>query len=141
VVDARRLLQFYTAHRMARLYPATTFTTDLAPAELSRSLHREGIRHGLAMMSAANEWAFFEPRRRIELYVDRRDVARARRVLTPGRTPVDVFADNLNEIPVTTREGLHVTSTFLTIIDCRAHPEGGAHAEFLERNVLFRERA
>ena len=36
------------------------------------------------------------------------------------------------------RDGHRVTTVFQTILDLRAHPEGGAHAAFLEAHMLDR---
>ena len=135
-VDRPRLLQFYASTRVARLYPTATLRTRLRPSGLSQLLRRESIDHSLAMLAAANEWAFFEPRRRIELYVSRGDTRRVREVLPPGDNEVDVFWENPAELPIERRGPAVVTSAFLTIVDCRAHPEGGAHAHFLEQNVM-----
>jgi hypothetical protein len=137
-VDQARLLQFFGAIRMARLNPSRTFATDDDAAAVSRRLRSAGIPHALGMLSAANEWAFFEPRRRIELYAPRSHLAALHRELAEGRTPVDVFEENMGELPTQERNRAQVTTAFVTVVDCRAHPEGGAHAHFLERNVLRR---
>jgi transposase-like protein len=137
IVDRTRLLQFYAATRMARLYPVKTFQTTLTSADLSQALRRESVPHALAMLSAANEWAFFEPRRRVEIYLGRGDISRVTDLVPQGGgVAVDVFAENVAELPVETRGRAVFTNAFLTIIDCRAHPEGGAHAHFLEQSVM-----
>lgn len=138
-VDRPRLLQVLTAHRVARLTPRLTRALAVDAHRASRILAREDIRHALAILSAANEWAFFEPRRDIQIYVAAADLTRVRNALPSepdGPFRLEVFSDNPVHLPVATRGGIPVTSQFLTLVDCRAHPEGGAHANFLERNVI-----
>lgn len=137
-VDRARLLAFYTANRIARIAPITEIPVGLSAQRLSDLLRREGIPHALAMMSAANEWAFFEPRRTVELYLDRRIVPRVRDLLPAGDGMAHFFHENLDDLPVATRARRPVTDLFLTVIDSRAHPEGGAHADFVDRNILQR---
>ena len=138
-VDRPRLYSFFTAHRVARLDPIAEIPTDMDTPALARHLDDHGIPHALAMISAANRWAFYEDHRDTQLYVGRRDVPRIRRLVIPGRNRLQLFAERLDDLPTATR-GARVTDPFLTMIDCRAHPEGGAYAEFLDKNVVRRRR-
>lgn len=136
IVDRPRLLAVLTAHRVARITPVAEVRASVTPATLATALDGASVPHVFAMLTAANAWAFFEPLRAIQLYVPRGEVATVRALMEPGDVTVECFAENLREVPTARRGGLLVTSAFLTLLDCRAHPEGGAHAEFLERNVL-----
>ena len=132
-VDRRRLLQVYTAHRMAELFPATEL--DVGAAGASATLARHGVAHALGLFSAANEWAFFESRGDLQLYVERSDVPRLRSLLPAGPRRLQVFPERMSDLPVKQRGDLPVTGPFRTLLDLRAHPEGGAHAAFLETNL------
>lgn len=138
-VDRQRLLQVLVAHRVTRLTPRVSRGTSLAPREVSAALTAQGVPHALAMLSAANEWAFFEPRREIQIYVAAQDLTRARAAVPAderGPYHVEMFSDNPAHLQIVRRGDLPVTGKFLTLLDCRAHPEGGAHASFLERNLI-----
>lgn len=135
-VDRPRLVATMTAHRIARIAPVAELSTSMDIEALARRLRQESIPHRFAMLTAANAWAFFEPRRSVQVYISRSSASALRSVLEPGSTTVECFAENIAELPHATRGGIEVTSAFLTYLDCRAHPEGGAHASFLERNVL-----
>lgn len=143
-VDRPRLMSVLTAHRMPRLTPVAQRTTSLDARGLSRFLQDRQIPHALAILSAANEWAFFEPQHTVQVYVPRRHLSALRGISSehPGNVSLEVFAENPESLLINTRDGVPVTSVFLTILDCRAHPVGGAHAHFLETNVLkWRETA
>lgn len=135
-VDRRQLLAVYTAHRVARLTPAFEVGTSLDAPEVGEALRRARIPHAFAMLTAANEWAFYESRRRHQVYVARSNLPRLRQLLPPGGIQLEAFPENLATLSVRPRGGLDVTDAFLTYLDCRAHPEAGAHADFLEHNVL-----
>ena len=138
-VDRPRLLQVLTAHRVARLTPRFDRGIAMDAHAVSTVLEAAGIPHALGMLSAGNEWAFFEPRRDIQVYVAADMLTRVRHALpasSPGPFRLEVFSDNPEHLPIVTRNGVPVTNAFLTLIDCRAHPEGGAHANFLERSVI-----
>ncbi len=141
--DRARLLQVYTAHRVSRLTPAQTRVIDFDASALARALTDAEVPYALAMLSAANEWAFFEPRRSIQLYLPRAGLSRMRRFAPPasnGSYQLEVFVETLDNLPHQTRGGIRVTSPFQTLIDCRAHPEGGAHAAFIETQVMRWEK-
>lgn len=138
-VDRARLLQVLTAHRVARLTPRFDRGVAMDAHTVSTVLEAAGIPHALGMLSAGNEWAFFEPRRDIQVYVAASTLTRVRTALPAapnGPFRLEVFSDNPDHLPIVTRNGVPITNQFLTLIDCRAHPEGGAHANFLERNVI-----
>lgn len=136
-VDRRRLMNFYAAFRVTRARPVLTTTSALSGADLVRHLQGEGIPTvALGFLSAANEWAFFEPRRSTQLYVGDHPLGALRDAIPPGDRPVEVFRENWSEVPVRNR-AVPVTDLFMTIVDCHAHPEGGAHAAFLERELLW----
>lgn len=139
LVDRPRLLQVFTAHRLARLTPAQTRLVGVDAQALSRALTTAAVPHALGMLSAANEWAFFEPRRSIQLYAPRAMLSRLRELAPPDRHGdfrLEIFTENLANLPIVRRGGIPVTSAFQTLLDCRAHPEGGAHAAFLETQVM-----
>lgn len=138
-VDRPRLYAFYTAHRVSRLDPVAEIGTALGAEALAQRLKEEGIDCVAAMISAANRWAFYEDHRDVQLYVGRRDVPRIRRLVPPGPNRLQLFAERLDDLPTATRP-MRVTDPFLTMIDCRAHPEGGAYADFLDKNVFRRTR-
>lgn len=142
-VDRARLLQILTAHRIARLSPSSTRTVSMDAREIARVLARENVPYALGMLSAANEWAFFEPRRSIQLYVPRQALADVRRLVPyeeDAPNELQIFRENLAHLPTQRRGNVLVTSAFQTLLDCRAHPEGGAHAAFLESQVMRWER-
>lgn len=139
IVDRRRLIQFYAAHRVVRCRPAFEATVGTSGAQLLQHLQEQGHKNtALGFLSAANEWAFFEPRRHTELYVGRQGISALRNSLPPGDHPVQIFTENWGELPLANRPPAR-TNLFLTITDCHAHPEGGAHAAFLERELLWRD--
>jgi len=141
-VDRARLLHVLTAHRMARLSPSGVRTVAMDPREIAHALTRGSIPFALGMLSAANEWAFFEQRRSVQIYAPRHALSDIRRLVpSEGGGPIrlEVFRENLAHLPVVRRGGVPITSAFQTLLDCRAHPEGGAHAAFLESQMLGRE--
>lgn len=138
-VDRTRLLQVLTAHRVARLTPSAIRRVGMDARDVAKRLRKGKVPYALAMLSAANEWAFFEPRRTVQLYVPRQALGDLRRLVPPeaeGPVLLEVFQDNLTHLPTQRRGDVTVTSPFQTLIDCRAHPEGGAHAAFLEKEVI-----
>ncbi|HVL87100.1 MAG TPA: hypothetical protein VM681_03695, partial [Candidatus Thermoplasmatota archaeon] len=82
----------------------------------------------------------------VHLYVERGSVRRVRRIAQDARSRrasrgfLQIYTESLSGLSVATRAGLPVTSPFQTVVDLRAHPEGGAHAAFLEANLLPRLR-
>ncbi|MBI4392653.1 MAG: hypothetical protein HY556_02495 [Euryarchaeota archaeon] len=139
-IDRVRLLQVLAAHRIARIQPVHEGAVALDARGFSQVLSQRRIPHALCMLSAANEWTFFEPRYAIDVYVRRADAPRVRALTTVGRYRVNLYAENLGEVPTRERDGVPITDLFQTLIDCRAHPEGGAHAQFLERVLLDRAK-
>lgn len=143
-VDRSRLLALMTAHRMASLRPEAPFEAATDVNEAHHRLDAAGVPHCFGFFSAANLWSFFEPRSDVHVYVPRGFVAATRRALMPGasrtRRPatVQLYIEGLPGLARTERSGLPVTSPFQTVVDLRAHPEGGAHAAFLEANLLPR---
>lgn len=142
--DPDRLLQVLTAHRVANLRPEAPLRIAMDAREAHALFEARGVPHSLAMFSAANEWAFFEPRRDVQLYVPRAALPQLRRVLASvpargaGQGLLQAFAEDLDRLEVQRRGGLPVTSPFQTVLDLRAHPEGGAHAAFLQEKLLPR---
>lgn len=138
-VDRPRLLQVMTAHRVARMTPRVTRPIALDTEGVAEVLDLKEVPYALAVLSAANAWTFFEPRRNVQVFVASSDLTRVRQALPTvpeGRFTLEVFGDNPDHLPTVVRGGFRLTSAFLTLLDCRAHPEGGAHANFLERNVI-----
>ncbi|MHB8586218.1 MAG: hypothetical protein ACYDDF_10355 [Thermoplasmatota archaeon] len=138
-VDRPRVLQILAAHRIAQLTPATTRRISTDAAASARALRQGGVPHALGMLSAANEWAFFEPRRSVQLFVPPAHLSQARHLLPSdpnGPIQLELFRENLSRILTQRRGDLTVTTPFQTLIDCRAHPDGGAHASFLETQVI-----
>lgn len=145
-VDRPRLLTVLAAARMTNLRPVPPFTTTLSPTDIHDRLETERIPHVFGFFTAANQWSFFEPRSDCHLYVDRgrlRPVQRLLRQPAPTEqrpTTVQAYLEPLSAMTAISRGGLPITGLFETILDLRAHPEGGAHADFLEKNVLPRLR-
>jgi hypothetical protein len=142
-VDRARLLQVLTAHRIARLSPSSVRSVAMDSRDVVRALSRENVPFALGMLSAANEWAFFEQRRSVQIYAPRQALADVRRLVPSeedGPIRLEIFRENLAHLPVQRRGNVPVTSQFQTLLDCRAHPEGGAHAAFLETQVIRWER-
>lgn len=146
-VDRGRLVTLLTAHRMASLRPEAPFEAAVDAEEAHRLLQAAGIPHCLGFFSAANLWSFFEPRADVHVYVPRGRVSSVRAALDQrgprSRRPatVQVYVEGLAGLGRAERAGAPVTSPFQTVIDLRAHPEGGAHAAFLESNLLPRLRS
>lgn len=146
LVDRPRLLTVLAAARMAHLRPADPFHSTLTGEQTHRELLQRQIPHVFGFFTAANQWAFYEERLDLHLYVDRgrmRDVQAALRRDTAVRerpVTVQLYVEATRTIPEIRRGPLAVTDVFQTILDLRAHPEGGAHADFLEKNVLPRWR-
>lgn len=144
-VSHDRLLETLAAYRTGNLRPQRPRPIEAEPAEINEILEESGIPHAFGMFTAANRWAFYEPHRDIQLYLSRSDWSTAREALSPlSRTSreaggqLQVFHETLEGLATQDREGLPVTTPFQTVIDLRAHPEGGAHADFLETNLLPR---
>jgi hypothetical protein len=144
--DRPRLLTLLAAARTANLRPAPPFTTTRSTAQIQELLHEQQVPHVFSFFTAANQWAFYEPRDDCHLYVDRGRMGVLRRLLgqrePPRRHPttVQAYLEPVATIQATQRDGLPITGIFETVVDLRAHPEGGAHAAFLEKNVLPRLR-
>lgn len=142
--DEDRFLTYLTSLRIATLQPEPEFTTELSPDDALGRLR--GFANITCMFTAGNSWAFFEPRRDLHIYVDRASLPLLREAIPRSRRPefkdtrVQVYVESLDQIPHMNRQGHPVTSPLFTTIDLRAHPEGGAHAEFLRRNLLPRIR-
>lgn len=142
-VDRARLLQVLTAHRVARLSPSSVRQVSMDARGIARALTRASVPFALAMLSAANEWAFFEQRRSVQIYVPRQALADVRRLVPQedeGGVRLEIFRENLAHLPTQRRGSIPVTTQFQTLLDCRAHPEGGAHAAFLESQAIRWER-
>lgn len=144
--DFDRLLGVLTAHRMANLRPEVPLDTVLDVRGVHAALQDRSVPHAFAMFSAANEWAFFEPRRDVHVYVPRSALPELRRSLGPGPRRgggagvLQAYVEDPVRLDVQSRTGLPVTGPFQTVVDLRAHPEGGAHAAFLQANLLPRLR-
>lgn len=142
--DEDRFLSYLTSLRVATLQPEPEFVTPLSADDALSRLR--GLANVTCMFTAGNSWAFFEPRRDLHLYVDRPSLPRLRAALPRSRRPnanetrVQVYVESLDQVPSVNRQGHPVTTPLFTTIDLRAHPEGGAHAEFLRRNLLPRIR-
>lgn len=135
-VDPDRLWSVLTAHRVAAQRPETAFHTIHEPAEASRRLDDAGVPHAFCMFTAANHYAFFEPRRQHQIYLPRQAIPVARTILGAGPgDALQVFHEAVEALPALTRAGTRITDPVLTVADLRAHPEGGAHASFLESNL------
>jgi hypothetical protein len=142
--DEDRLLNYLTSHRQANLQPQPEFFVPMAPEDAINRL--AGLPHVLCMFTAGNRWAFFEPRGDLHVYIDRANVPALRRRLVRARrrgrqdTRVQIYIESLSTISHIDRTGQPTTTPLFTTIDLRAHPEGGAHAEFLRQNLLPRLR-
>lgn len=144
-VDQRQLLSTLTSYRVANLRPEKPVTLYGDTDAVHERLVDAEIPHSFAMFSAANQWAFFERHRHVHVYVGRgtrREVLEATDGLLDERSgpagQLQLYTENLDTLSTQDREGIPVTSPLQTTIDLRAHPEGGAHAEFLEENLLPR---
>jgi hypothetical protein len=142
--DEDRFLSYLTSLRVATLQPEPSFACPQSPDDALDRL--QGTAFVTCMFTAGNSWAFFEPRRDLHLYVERRDLSRIRSLIprtsraARQETQVQLYVESLNQVPHVDRQRRPVTTPLFTTIDLRAHPEGGAHAEFLRRNLLPRLR-
>lgn len=146
-VDVNRLISTMTAYRAANLRPERPTAISSSPDELHARLAEAGIPHVFAMFTAANRWAFFEPIRDIHVYLPRGSRSDLHATIEEpqarGRSAsgeLQVYTENLDALSTQQRDGYPVTSPLQTVLDLRAHPEGGAHAAFLEENLLPRIR-
>lgn len=142
-----RLLATLANYRAGNLRPERARPIEGEPSEIHTLLEEVGVPHAFGMFTAANRWAFYEPHLDVHLYVSRSDRGSVRDALNPvspggsdGGGHLQVFHESLDGLATQDREGLPVTTPFQTILDLRAHPEGGAHADFLETNLLPRLR-
>lgn len=144
--DRGRLLTLLTAARTTHLRPSPPFATNRSVDEIHDVLEAAGVRHVFGFFTAANRWSFFEPRDDCHVYVDRGRLGDLRDAIRPSGpverrpTTVQPFVEPVSAIETLVRDGVPVTGLFETVVDLRAHPEGGAHADFLEKNVLPRLR-
>lgn len=142
--DEDRFLTYLTSLRVATLQPEPEFATPTAADDALDRL--QGLPHVACMFTAGNSWVFFEPRRDLHVYVDRRSLPRLRSLLprsrrpSTGETRVQAYVESLHQIPHVARQRRPVTTPLFTTVDLRAHPEGGAQAEFLRRNLMPRVR-
>lgn len=142
--DGDRFLAYLTSLRVATLQPEPPFSCPISPEDALDRLR--GTPFVTCMFTAGNSWAFFEPRRDLHVYVERRSLSHIRSLLPrTGRaagqeTRVQLYVESLRQLPHQDRQRRPVTTPLFTTIDLRAHPEGGAHAEFLRRNLLPRLR-
>lgn len=141
MVDRDRLIRIYTSFRVATLRPVKPFGTPLDVESAKHQLDGANIDHIFALFTAANRYAFFEPRNEIQIYVKPGSLTSLRQAIAtdkPGRGDllVQAFEEPLEGIAQTSRNGLAVTTPLQTVVDLRAHPEGGAHAEFLSEKLL-----
>lgn len=146
-VSEDRLLATIANYRAGNLRPARPRSVQTEPGEIHDQLDDAGVPHAFGMFTAANRWAFYEPHRDIHLYVPRSDRSTAREALerlrqerSEGEGRLQVFHETIEGVATQDRENLPVTTPFQTVVDLRAHPEGGAHADFLETNLLPRLR-
>ena len=142
--DEDRFLTYLTSLRIATLQPEPEFAVSMSADDAQDRLH--GLSYVSCMFTAGNSWAFFEPRRDVHVYVDRSSLPRLRSLLprttrpSANDTRVQVYVESLHQVPHVDRQRLPVTTPLFTTVDLRAHPEGGAHAEFLRRSLLPRLR-
>lgn len=146
-VSEDRLLGTIAAYRTGNLRPERPSPITGDPEELRDRLEAADVPHAFAMFTAANRWAFYEPHNDIHLYISRRDRTKVREAIDSlqpssgqGRGQLQVFHESIDGLATQQREGLKVTTPFQTVVDLRAHPQGGAHADFLENNLLPRLR-
>lgn len=144
-VDRNRLLAVLTANRVAAHRPERPIACDLDVDGVHTRLEDAGVRHVFSFFSAANQWAFYEPRRDVYAYVGRGSLRQIGRLIPGSERSPDVrsgrlhlFVENPPSIRTLDRGGVPVTDPLLTVLDLRAHPEGGAHAAFVEQTVLRR---
>lgn len=145
-VHLDQLLSTMAAYRTANLRPARPRPIHSDVFRAHDRLVENDLDHVFCMFTAANRWAFFEPTSDVQVYVNRGDMSEATEALSAseprGRRTgtLQIFLENLDGLSHQRREDLPVTSPLQTVIDLRAHPEGGAHADFLEKNLLPRLR-
>lgn len=142
-VSESRLLSVLANYRAGNLRPERPVPIAGDAGEVHALLEDAAVPHAFAMFSAANRWAFYEPQRDVQLYLPRGEVSKLREALEPLEptrsatgSELGVFVEALGGIAIEERDGLPVTSPFQTVVDLRAHPTGGAHADFLETNLL-----
>lgn len=166
-VNPDRLIEVCTWLRGAQLGFPRLCATAMEPADLSEALYEAGIPHAFGAITAANHWSFYEAAPSIQLYVPPTAVAAARRELDgPGdRTRVEIYNQAPAGLPVAARDlseladrchaeygtpyrekdlarqsgaTIPVTTRFVSLLDCRVHPEGASHAAFLREQILAR---
>lgn len=144
--DRGRLLTLLAAARMTHVRPSPPFATNRSLDEIHDGLEAANVPHVFGFFTAANRWSFFEPRDDCHVYVDRgrlgdlRNAIQASETVERRPTTVQPFVEAVSAIETVVRDEVPVTGLFGTVVDLRAHPEGGAHADFLEKNVLPRLR-
>lgn len=141
-VDRGRLLVAASQVRAASIRPEIPFATNLGEDEIHARLDEARIDHLLGFFTAANRWSFYEPRFDHHVYLARGNMRRVRELLATdvarARGSVQIYSEDPNSLLRQTRQGVPVTTPLQTVLDLRAHPEGGAHANFLEENLLPR---
>lgn len=130
--DLKTLVDLLSAQRRRHVLPAATHLVAPPIEDVHAQLDAAGIRHVFAYTTAANLLVYFEPLPHIEVYVEKRDVARVRPSLRPGKVPLEVYTTRLDDLPHDEGDrGLPRTDLLRTAVDVNAHPYGGAHAALL----------
>lgn len=143
-IDKDRLLRVLTAWRMADLRPSRPFYSKYSVDEIGERLLGKNIQYTFGFFTAANRYAFYEPRQDVQIYIAPGSVTAVRNVLAGEKQTdhrmmrVQLFEEPLRQIGSHRRDGVIVTTPLQTVIDLRAHPEGGAHAGFLAEKLLTR---
>lgn len=127
--------------RLAAMNPVRSLTVGLDGPSAQHALKAGGIRSALGFTSAANEWAFFEPHRDNQIFVERGNAAKAMAALNTHASTnvkdqkITLFETDLDALGTTTLQATTLTTRLQTWIDLAHFPRAGAHEAFFRKVI------
>ena len=137
----RRTATILSMLRLAAMNPVRSITATLDGPSAQRVLEASGIQTALGFTSAANQWAFFEPHRSHQLFVERGSAVKAASALAddaPSRDTgerITLFETDLESLGTTSLQSHMLTTRLQTWIDLAHFPRAGAHEAFFRKVI------
>lgn len=137
----RRTASILSMLRLAAMNPVRTLTAPLDGSSAQQALESSGIQSALGFTSAANQWAFFEPHRNHQLFVERGSAVKATSALKQGSPArgkgetITLFETDLDSLGTTSLQSQTLTTRLQTWIDLTHFPRAGAHEAFFRKVI------